>query len=572
MTSLGVPVAASISSSVQVDDWTFFGRANQAVTVIVNTGTATTSPPFQPYLNYAQVQLVDPNGNVLATASNVQAGADVSLPGVNLPADGVYHVQVQVPSANPSSTGNYILTTWDATNHTFATTMNQVSYGQIPSPFNTDEWTFSALAGQQVKFDLLNSENPFVQFDLAGPNGFIGFSGLSTSSDLVTLPVSGTYVLKAYSVQLATGAYAFRLDQTSQTNLTVGTTYQGMLVGSGQPQLFVLDVPAASPMFVQLTDAAASDHIELYAKFGTPPTRQVYGEAANGPARPEPSDPERRRRHLVRAGLRRVGAPPAASRLQANATPVRVTAVTPVQYGTNSLATLTLNGAGFTTATSVALVAANNTTTYPASTVSFDTFTQLTATVNLAGVPQGVYSVLVTNGSGGSDTLPAAFTVTAAGQANLRDPVDPAGRCRPPHLVNVLRRVFQHRHRRHARAAAAARIVGGGRPAAVHPRTSRSWSPGSGPRPSPRVIRTRSRSWPAARSRACWSRANRSPSRSITPACSSRGILSESQFKFDLRIFNTTDADTDAIGASIAISPLQPAGISNAAGTGRRSL
>ena len=100
-----------------------------------------------------------------------------------------------------------------------------------------------------------------------------------------------------------------------------------------------------------------------------------------------------------------------------------MTAVTPVQYGTNSVATLTLTGAGFTTRPSVALVAADGTTTYPASSVTFDTFTQLTATFNLAGVPQGTYSVRVTNGTGGSDTLPAAFTVTAAGQANLADPL-----------------------------------------------------------------------------------------------------------------------------------------------------
>ena len=47
------------------------------------------------------------------------------------------------------------------------------------------------------------------------------------------------------------------------------------------------------------------------------------------------------------------------------------------------MATLTLTGAGFTSSTSVALVASDGTTTYPANSVSFDTFTQLTATVNL---------------------------------------------------------------------------------------------------------------------------------------------------------------------------------------------
>ena len=104
--------------------------------------------------------------------------------------------------------------------------------------------------------------------------------------------------------------------------------------------------------------------------------------------------------------------------LLASSTPVQVTAVTPAS-GTNSIATLNVIGAGFTNPTSVALVAADNTTTYSASAVTFDTFTQLTATFNLAGVPQGVYSVQVTNNAGVTDTLPAAFTVTAPGQANL---------------------------------------------------------------------------------------------------------------------------------------------------------
>jgi len=55
--------------------------------------------------------------------------------------------------------------------------------------------------------------------------------------------------------------------------------------------------------------------------------------------------------------------------------------------------------------TSVALVAFDNTTTYSASAVTFDTFTQLTATFNLAGVPQGVYSVQVTNNTLPNDML-----------------------------------------------------------------------------------------------------------------------------------------------------------------------
>src|SRR5262249_39665623 len=150
---------------------------------------------------------------------------------------------VQAPSSQPSSTGNYVLAAWDATIHTFMTGLNQTSRGQISSPYNVDEWTFSALANQQIKFDLLSSTSDLVRFDLTGPNGASVFSGLSASSDLVTLPTSGTYVLRSYTVSGATGAYVFRLDQTSQTDLAVGAAYQGNLIGTGQAQLFHIAVP-----------------------------------------------------------------------------------------------------------------------------------------------------------------------------------------------------------------------------------------------------------------------------------------------------------------------------------------
>ena len=86
--------------------------------------------------------------------------------------------------------------------------------------------------------------------------------------------------------------------------------------------------------------------------------------------------------------------------LQANASPVVLTTDRDARdlYAANAVATLTLNGAGFSASTTVALVASNGTTIYPASSVNFDTFSQLTATVNLSGVPQGVYSIRVSNG------------------------------------------------------------------------------------------------------------------------------------------------------------------------------
>ena len=77
---------------------------------------------------------------------------------------------------------------------------------------------------------------------------------------------------------------------------------------------------------------------------------------------------------------------------------------------------LTLTGSGFSTATTVELVRVDQHGLHRR-VVSLDTFTQLTATFDLDGVPQGTYTVVVTNPGGQSSQLAAAFTVTAAGMA-----------------------------------------------------------------------------------------------------------------------------------------------------------
>ena len=110
-----------------------------------------------------------------------------------------------------------------------AASLNQTIYGQINGAYSPDRWTFSALAKQQIRFNLVATGSPSLKFDLTGPNGYVGFTGLSASSDLLTLSTSGTYTLAATGFS---GAYAFRLDQTSLTDLTPGVTYQGSLAGT----------------------------------------------------------------------------------------------------------------------------------------------------------------------------------------------------------------------------------------------------------------------------------------------------------------------------------------------------
>ena len=101
--SFDTPAEGVITRPSQVDDWTFYGRSGQMVAVLVNTGSQSSIPPVPPTLNYAQVQILDPSGHVVASGSNTQSGADILLQGVTLPTDGTYTVQVQVPANQSTS-------------------------------------------------------------------------------------------------------------------------------------------------------------------------------------------------------------------------------------------------------------------------------------------------------------------------------------------------------------------------------------------------------------------------------------------------------------------------------------
>ena len=105
--------------------------------------------------------------------------------------------------------------------------------------------------------------------------------------------------------------------------------------------------------------------------------------------------------------------------LQASASSIVLTGVTPTQYGANVGAVMTLTGAGFTNGVTISLVSSDGTTTYYPASSEVETYTQMTATFDLTKTPQGIYSVRVASPSGDSDQLLDAFTVTPAGQAVL---------------------------------------------------------------------------------------------------------------------------------------------------------
>ncbi len=101
----------------------------------------------------------------------------------------------------------------------------------------------------------------------------MGLSDATGSSGLISLPSSGLYEVTAHG---QAGAYAFNLEQTSQTSLTLGTPYQGTFQGSGQAQLFTVTVPQAGiPLLVSLADGTSTDQNELYLQHGSADARRL---------------------------------------------------------------------------------------------------------------------------------------------------------------------------------------------------------------------------------------------------------------------------------------------------------
>ena len=419
--TLNTPSPGAINPAGQLDEWSFFERAGRSVTVLVDPGSGAASGPASPGLGWVLVRLLDTMGNVLATADNRATGFGtiVTLNGVLLPTDGTYKIQIQTPTGHTAATGNYVVTTWDATPNEFPLNLDQTVTGGIVSAASVDHWNFSAVAGQQVQFHLVSAA-PGIAFRLTGPGGFVGFDNLQGDSPLVTLSASGNYVLTAYGLGGQTGNYASCLWQISQTDLALDTPYNGTLAGSGQAQLFRVNVPAGEFLHVTLSDSTSADSNEVYLKFGLPPTRSDfdYRYSAVGSANQDVwalnSNP----------GLWYVlvygAAVPAASSytLTATAENVAVTSFSPNHTGTITKTVITLAGAGFGASTTVSLVAADG-TAYPAAVIQATSSKTLSATFNAGTVPAGVYSLSVSKAGGTPYVLPDAFTVVQGGLPHL---------------------------------------------------------------------------------------------------------------------------------------------------------
>src|SRR5207237_2545256 len=100
---------------------------------------------------------------------------------------------------------------------------------------------------------------------------------------------TGAYTLNVQGLNGATGNYSFVLNPTTQASVPLNSSINGTLVGSGQAQLFTINVPTAQTLTVSLNDQSVADSNEMYLRFGTAPTRETFDDRYSAASAPDQS-------------------------------------------------------------------------------------------------------------------------------------------------------------------------------------------------------------------------------------------------------------------------------------------
>ncbi len=405
----------------ELDEWTFFGHQGRSVSILLNPGSTGVNPALSPTLRRVQATLIDPSGIILNADGSASDNAAISFVDVTLPTAGIYKLQVRAASSAPANTGNYTVGVWDVTADVAPVEFNRLAVGSIENVLSVDRWNFNAVAGQSVRFDLLGSSAGDATFSLVGPGGYAGFTDIAGDSPLLTLPAAGAYQLVARGNGSSVGAYSFRLDQTSLTDLPVGVTLAGVQSGSDSAQLYRIPVATPSPLLVRLEGASGATRNELFVRFGTPPTRADYTLRSDVAASADQTilvpNAEAGDWYVLVYGL---SVPLATTfEIETVASSVIIREAGPDRSASGSVAPITIRGAGYRAGTTIELVDASNVVVVTASAVSIDSFTQLSAQLPLTGVAQGVYGLRVRTPDGATDVLRESFTVLPPGTPRL---------------------------------------------------------------------------------------------------------------------------------------------------------
>jgi YD repeat-containing protein len=294
--------------------------------------------------------------------------------------------------------------------------LGQQVVGRFNLPQQVVPWVLAGVADQQIRLMGVNSSSG-VTFSLTGPSGWVGFTNVTNQSDLVTLPYSGSYTLLAQNSGGGfTNNYTFQLQATSQTAVAPGATVTGTFAGGGQAQLITVTVTNSGPLLILLNNSGAKNVTELYAQLGSPPTRGTFGFQSTIPNSSNqqiliPNAYPGTYYILVYANQI---PSPGDYTVQALSTSVILQSVAPDRVPINLPSTITIHGCGFLPSAAVQLIGTNG-TSFPAASVSVDSFTQITASFASNALPAGAYSVQVSLAGGGTATLTNSFQALSSG-------------------------------------------------------------------------------------------------------------------------------------------------------------
>ncbi len=190
-------------------------------------------------------------------------------------------------------------------------------------------------------------------------------------------------------------------EQALSTTAAIPRLESGVAASDSFPEtaaghFYQIDVPAGQNLTVFLNDANEEGINELYARFGAPPTRGTF-DARH-------SDIGADQQLIVPAAapgtwfLLAFGSQVSDSgdyTIRATTGELSILTTTPDRHGDSVDAVMTISGAGFVAGTTVELVNDSG-TSFAASDVSVDGFTQITATFAAGTVPPNTYDVRVT--------------------------------------------------------------------------------------------------------------------------------------------------------------------------------
>ena len=220
--NLNTPTAGSILQLGQMDEWTFTGTAGKTVSVLINPGASGSSAPVSPQLQWATIQLLDPNDIPIATGSDIVSGNIISLGGVSLSTSGTYKIHVNAGALHTSATGNYLVSAWDGLlpASVTGTTMTQavLSGSMNPNGYPTNAHFEYGLTTNY------GSVTPFLP--MGSGSGFMPVTG--TASSLV----SGTL----YHYRLAvvnTSGTLYGIDQSFTTVASNNADLSGLTITGG---------------------------------------------------------------------------------------------------------------------------------------------------------------------------------------------------------------------------------------------------------------------------------------------------------------------------------------------------